>query len=260
MTIDISRPHIGRIYDYVLGGTQNYESDRRAADAMVELMPAYPRWARINRSFLSHVGRRWAAEGVKAILDLGSGLPTQGHFNEHLREAKILFSDFDPLTVAQAQQLLAYTPDMAYANIDLRDPDALIEQASEYFGADRRLAVGGIGVMYFLTDDEIRSLMKRLHAFCAPGTKMALSFHHMPAGTDPEMIERVIAEGVKHARINFFLRTAEHMAELIAPWRLTVSKPIPDWLEERERALLPPAKSSEGPFAPLILVGAFAEH
>jgi O-methyltransferase involved in polyketide biosynthesis len=260
MTIDISRPHIGRIYDYVLGGTQNYEADRIAAEAMMAIIPAYPRWARINRSFLGHVGKRWAAEGMKQVLDLGSGLPTQGHFNERLPEAKILFSDFDPLTVAQAQQLLAYTPDMAYANIDLRDPDALIAQAAEFFGANRALAVGGIGVMYFLTDDEIRSLMKRLHDYCAPGTVMALSFHHMPVGTDPGMIERVIDEGRKHARINFFLRTAEHMAELIAPWRLTVSKPIQDWLDEEERALLPPVLSAEGPFAPLILVGAFAER
>jgi O-methyltransferase involved in polyketide biosynthesis len=260
MTIDISRPHIGRIYDYVLGGTQNYEADRIAAEGMMKLMPAYPRWARINRTFLGYVGRRWAAEGVKQILDLGSGLPTQGHFNERLPEAKILFSDFDPLTVAQAQQLLAYTPDMAYANIDLCDPEALIAQASEFFGADPPLAVGGIGVMYFLTDDEIRALMRRLHDYCPPGTVMALSFLHMPIGTDPALLERVITEGKKHARINFFLRTAEHMAELIAPWRLTVSKPIQEWLDEREKALLPPVLGAEGVFAPLILVGAFAEH
>jgi O-methyltransferase involved in polyketide biosynthesis len=260
MTIDITRPHIGRIYDYVLGGTQNYESDRRAADALLEIMPSYPRWARINRSFLAHVGRRWAKEGITRILDLGSGLPTQGHFNEHLPDAKILFSDFDPLTVAQAQQLLAYTPDMAYANIDLRDAGALIAQTAEYFDADRPQAVGAIGVVYFLAEDELRSLMKRLHDYCAPGTVMALSFHHMPAGSDVAAIDRVLAEGQKQARINFFLRTAEEIAELILPWRLTVSKPIPEWLGEEENAALPPPVSTAGPLGELILVGAFAEH
>ncbi len=260
MTIDITRPHIGRIYDYVLGGTQNYESDRLAAEAMVKLMPSYPRWARINRSFLAHVGRRWAKEGLDRVLDLGSGLPTQGHFNEHLPDAKILFSDFDPLTVAQAQHLLAYTPDMAYANIDLRDPDALVEQASTYFGADRPRAVGAIGVVYFLTDDELRSLMQRLHAFCAPGTVMALSFHHMPVGADTVAIDRVIAEGQKHARINFFLRTPEQIAELILPWRLTVDKPIQDWLGEDENTAPIPAIRPEDPLGQLILVGAFAER
>jgi hypothetical protein len=84
----------------------------------------------------------------------------------------------------------------------------------------------------------------------------------MPIGSDPALLEGVIAEGKKHARINFFLRTAEHMAELIAPWRLTVSKPIQDWLEEREKVQLPPPilGAEGGPFAPLILAGAFAER
>ena len=260
MTIDITRAHIGRIYDYVLGGTQNYEADRLAAEAMVALMPSYPRWARLNRSFLSHVGRLWAKEGITRILDLGSGLPTQGHFNEHLPDAKILFSDFDPLTVAQAQQLLAYTPDMAYAGIDLRDPEALIERSSTFFGAEKPLAVGAIGIIYFLTDDELRTLMQRLHAYCAPGTVLALSFHHMPVGSDPGPIERVIAEGRKQARINFFLRTPEHVAELIAPWRLTVNKPIQEWLGEPEKAEPAAALSPEDPLGALILVGAFAER
>lgn len=260
MTIDITRPHIGRIYDYVLGGTQNYESDRRAADAMVDLMPAYPRWARINRSFLSHVGQRWSTQGIKQVLDLGSGLPTQGHFNEYLPDAKILFSDFDPLTVAQAQQLLAYTPDMAYANIDLKVPDTLIEQASSFFGADRRLAVGAIGIVYFLTDDEIRNLMKCLHAFCAPGTVMALSFHHMPPGTDSASIDRVVSEASKHARISIFLRTPEQMAELIVPWRLTASQPIQDWLGEDETTEAISVVRPDDPLQQLTLVGAFAEH
>lgn len=260
MTIDITRPHIGRIYDYVLGGTQNYEADRRAAEAMLEIMPAYPRWARINRSFLSYAGKRWATEGIDGVLDLGSGLPTQGHFNEYLPDAKILFSDFDPLTVAQAQQLLAYTPDMAYANIDLKDPDALIEQASSFFGAARPRAVGGIGIVYFLTDDEIRTLMRRLHDFCSPGTVMALSFHHMPPWTDPATLDGLIREVTKHARVNFFLRTPEQMAELIVPWRLTVSQPIQDWVGKDEKTEALPPPGANDPLRELILVGAFAEH
>ncbi len=260
LTIDITRPHIGRIYDYVLGGTQNYESDRRAADAMVALMPSYPRWARVNRSFLDHVGKRWAKEGVTRMLDLGSGLPTQGHFNEHLPDAKILFTDFDPLTVAQAQQLLAYSPEMAYANIDLKEPDALIAQAAAYFGAERPIAVGAIGVVYFLDDAELQRLMQGLHAFSSPGTKLALSFHYMPPGCDTAAIDRVIAEGQKRAQINFYLRTPERMSELIRPWRLTEHRPIQDWLGQETPVAAPPVAGVEDPLQQLTLVGAFAEH
>src|SRR5689334_34414 len=93
MNIDITRPQVGRIYDCVLGGTHNHEADRRAVEEIVKLVPTYPRWAWLNRTFLAEVGRRWAAEGRERVLDLGSGLPTQRHFNELLPGAKILFTD-----------------------------------------------------------------------------------------------------------------------------------------------------------------------
>src|SRR5262245_23126819 len=114
MSIDTSRPHISRIYDYVLGGTFNHEADRRVGDLMMERMPSYPRWARLTRSFLAEVGKLWASQGQTHILDLGSGLPTQGHFNSHLPGARILFVDHDAQTVAQGRQLLGESPGMEY--------------------------------------------------------------------------------------------------------------------------------------------------
>jgi hypothetical protein len=217
MSIDISKPQIGRIYDYVLGGTFNHEADRRAAEGMVAIMPAYPQWARQNRAFLAHVGRRWATEGRRRVLDLGSGLPTQGHFNEHLPGAQILFVDNDPLSVAQAQQLLAYTPDMAYCEGDLRNPGALVDEAAAFFGEDHpALAVGCIGVVYFLDDAEVRALAQRLHAFCGPGSVMALSFPFIP--DDPGARE-AMAIGAQHARIGIYSRSGEELAPLLAPWR-----------------------------------------
>lgn len=256
MNIDITRPHIGRIYDYVLGGSQNYEADRRAAEAILELVPAYPRWARLNRSFLSHVGARWAAEGFKHVLDLGSGLPTQGHFNEQLPGAKILFADFDPLTVAQGQQLLAYSPDMAFANVDIRNPEALFEQAASFFGPERRIAVGLIGIAYFLSDDEIRRLVQRLHAFCAPGSVMALSFHHVADVPDAELIKERLFTSAKHARVDYYLRTPEHMAEVLAPWRTVIAEPLQHWVEDVSL----PAVRPEDPIHRMTLLGAFAER
>lgn len=225
MSIDTTRPQIGRIYDYVLGGTYNHEADRRAAEGMIRLMPAYPTWARQNRAFLADVGRRWAAEGRGRVLDLGSGLPTQGHFDTLLPSARVLFTDVEPLTVEQGRELLAAQPDKAYLEIDLRRPDALIERAAAFFGDDRALAVGCIGVLYFLTDDELRSLMARLHAFCAPGSVMALSFPTVP---ESEEVKATIAAASQHARINFYSRTPDQVAELIAPWRMGSAERLAD--------------------------------
>ncbi len=256
MTIDITRPHVGRIYDYVLGGSQNYEADRRAAEAIIEVLPAYPRWARLNRTFLGHVGARWAAEGVTQVLDLGSGLPTQGHFNVRMPSAKVLFADFDPLTVAQGQQLLAYTPDMAFAHVDMRNPDALLEQATSFFGADQRLAVGLIGIVYMLSDSEIRTLAQRLHAFCAPGSVMALSFHHVADGPDAEAIRNALFTAAKHARVNYYLRSPEQMAELLAPWRTVITQPLQYWVDDEETLPLRP----DDLMSRMTMLGSFAER
>ncbi|MFT3776042.1 MAG: SAM-dependent methyltransferase [Minicystis sp.] len=253
MKIDITRPQIGRIYDYVLGGTYNYEADRRAAQQMIEVMPAYPRLAWQNRAFLADVGRRWAAEGRRRVLDLGSGLPTQGHFNEHMPSAKILFTDVDPITVAQAQQLLAYTPDMACSQVDLREPDVLLEQAEAFFGDNRVLAVGAIGIIYFLADDDLRRLMQRLHAFCAPGSVLALSFPEVP---ELDVLNATVAALSESARIGLHLRSPEQLAELIAPWRMiSVER-----LEERFGEGGPAITQPDHPMHQTKVRGAFAER
>jgi O-methyltransferase involved in polyketide biosynthesis len=251
MDVDVTRPHIGRIYDYVLGGSYNYEPDRRAAATMIANMPAYPRWARANRAFLGRVGDLWASQGRARVLDLGSGLPTQGHFDTRLAGARVLFSDFDPLTVAQGRQLLASSPGMAYVEADVREPDALLAQADAFFGGERVLAVGCIGVLYFLSDDVLRRLMGRLHAFCAPGSTMALSFPTLPEAAVTDEFRETIREMSTVARIDFFIRTPEQIAELVAPWRMTAEPLEPP---------LAAAASGDRPIDRLEMFGAFAEH
>jgi SAM-dependent methyltransferase len=258
MSIEPARPHISRIYDYVLGGTYNFEADRKAAEAILDLVPAYPRWARLNRSFLGRVGQLWAAAGRTRVLDLGSGLTTQGHFNEHLPGARILFTDSDELTVEQGRQILAGVPGMDYVKADLRDPAALLAQAAPFFGDDRRLAVGCIGVAYFLSDDALAALMRQLHAFCAPGSVLALTFHEVPEGPEHEAILAALVESARLARIEFYVRTAEHVAELCAPWRTVATQRLGSWLDEQTPAPVP--VRPEHPMHKATIHGAFAEH
>jgi hypothetical protein len=255
MPVDITKPHIARIYDYVLGGSHNHEADRRAAETLVAMFPAYPRWARENRAFLRHVGRLWAGQGRTRVLDLGSGLPTQGHFNTCMPEAKILFSDIDPLTVVQAQQTLAYSPDMAYVEMDVRDPDLLLAQAEAFFGGERVLAIGCIGIVYLLSDEQVRHLMRSLHAFCAPGSTLAVSYPIVRDGVVDDELAEAFREVNKVARIEFFHRTPEQIAEIVAPWRVTASQALLHWVPQGEH----PA-GGESSIDRLLMHGTLAEH
>src|SRR5829696_7048124 len=114
MPIDVTKPNVGRIYDYVLGGHHNFEADRAAAEQMLKVFPAYPRWARLNRWFLQMVAARWAVEGHKRVLDLGSGLPTQGHLHDAIPDAKVIYTDMDSVTVTYALEMLGDNPAVTY--------------------------------------------------------------------------------------------------------------------------------------------------
>lgn len=146
MIIDTTRPSVGRIYDYVLGGHHNFESDRAAAAQVLKVFPSYPVWARLNRWFLQMVAERWAANGYRHVLDLGSGMPTQGHFHTVMPDAKVLYTDHDPVTVAYAADVLEDHPSALFVQADIREPSTIFEAADQHFGGVRRVAIGCIGI------------------------------------------------------------------------------------------------------------------
>lgn len=232
MKIDTTIPHPGRIYDFVLGGHHNFEADRLAAKKITDVFPAYPTWARLNRWFLHHLAERWGAEGHARVLDLGSGLPTQGHFHEALPSAEILYTDQEPVTVAYGQQILAGLPGKSYVQVDLRDPARLIEEATRVFGDRPKIAVGFIGVGYLIDDDTLTKVARALHAWCAPGSVMAFSTPHETKELTPEERKasvEIIAR-FKAARMELFGRTPERVAELLAPWKVEVTHSLQEWL------------------------------
>src|SRR5215213_784140 len=176
MAIDSSKPSVGRIYDYVLGGHHNFEVDREAARQILKAVPSYPTWARLNRWFLQMIAARWAAEGQRNILDLGSGLPTQGHFHECAPDSRVLYSDYDPVTAAYAREVLGDNPSTLYLQADATDITTILAAAEQFFGGQRKIAIGCIGVAYFVDDANLARIMQLLHNWAAPGSIMAFSF------------------------------------------------------------------------------------
>ncbi|WP_437721644.1 SAM-dependent methyltransferase [Sorangium sp. So ce861] len=227
MEIDITKPHVGRVYDYVLGGHHNYDVDRRAAAAIMNLVPTYPKWAKLNRWFIQLVGQRWSDAGITNVLDLASGLPTQGHLNDYLPEARILFSDIDPVSVIYGEQILADKPNMRYIQADVREPSSLLSAAAQFFGAERRVAVGCIGIAYMMDDERLSDLLRRMHAFCAPGSVLALSFIEARAASAAHQLNGAAAL----AGVKVYPRTAEAIAALMKPWKVRECRPLVEWLD-----------------------------
>ncbi|GLW66686.1 hypothetical protein Arub01_49300 [Actinomadura rubrobrunea] len=180
--IDTSVPHSARIWNYWLGGTDNYEVDRRAGDAYVEVFPQIVEIARTGRLFLSRAIEFLAGEaGVRQFLDIGTGLPTVDNTHEVAQrvapESRIVYVDNDPLVLAHARALLTSTPEGAthYLDADLHEPEKIIEMAGEFLDLSRPVALLLMGVMGHIVDDEeAQSIVRRLKDALAPGSYLAM--------------------------------------------------------------------------------------
>ncbi|MEZ4449217.1 MAG: SAM-dependent methyltransferase [Nannocystaceae bacterium] len=229
MAIDTSKPHIGRIYDFMLGGHHNYEVDRQAAAAILKIVPTYPKWARANRWFLQMVASEWQTQGVERVLDLGTGLPTEGHFNDILPDAQILFTDNDEVSVAYGEEMLRERPTMAYRCADIANPETLIKAMSGFFGDDRVIAIGCIGLAYMVPDAALIALFRALHEWSRPGSVMAVTYGAGIEGAEGQA-DASLEAFRRQAGVQMHVRSHQGFAALAAPWRLRETKSLPEWL------------------------------
>ena len=126
----MTRPSVARVYDYWLGGKDNFASDREMGGRMAELNPALPDLVRHNREFICVAAARAAAAGISQVLDLGSGLPAHPAVHEAVREvipdARVCYVDIDPVAAVHAQALLAGGEGLAAVRADLTEPDIVL--------------------------------------------------------------------------------------------------------------------------------------
>jgi hypothetical protein len=180
--IDTEIPHSARIWNYWLGGTDNYEVDRAAGDQYVAVYPEIRELARGGRYFLARALRYLVAEaGIRQFLDIGTGLPTVDNTHEVAQrlapETRVVYVDNDPLVLAHARALLTSTPEGAttYLDADLHQPEKILERAGASLDLSRPLGLMLIGVMGHIVDDaEARSIVRRLVDALPPGSYLTL--------------------------------------------------------------------------------------
>jgi hypothetical protein len=129
--VDVSVPNVARMYDYWLGGKDNFAADREAAERSVELVPQLPWLARENRGFLGRAVRFCADAGITQFLDIGSGLPTVGNTHEVVRkvhpDARVVYVDNDPMVELHSRGILDAPGRVSVLCADLRDPDSILD-------------------------------------------------------------------------------------------------------------------------------------
>jgi O-methyltransferase involved in polyketide biosynthesis len=196
--IDTTVPHPARVYDYWLGGKDNFEADRRTAEAGYQAFPGVLQSVRANRAFLARVVRHLVTEaGIRQFLDIGSGLPTASNTHEIAQEkapeSRIVYVDSDPVAVLHARVMLQSAPEgrTAFFQADARDPALILEHAAETLDFRKPVAVILFGVLHFVPDeDEVAGIVAALSAAIAPGSHLAIS--HLASDIEPETVTRFV--------------------------------------------------------------------
>jgi S-adenosyl methyltransferase len=180
---DTSVAHPARVYDYWLGGKDNFEPDRIVGEEVIAVRPTVIRDIRANRAFLGRAARFLAGEaGVRQFLDIGTGLPTSPNVHEVAQsaapESRIVYVDNDPIVLAHARALLTSTPEgtCAYLDADLKDTGKILREAARTLDFSRPVAVLFVGVLHLVSDEEDPfGIVREMVSATPPGSYLALT-------------------------------------------------------------------------------------
>ncbi len=233
--------HQSRVYDYLLGGKDNYAADRAATAAWLKIDPGLAFTVRANRALLGRVVRYLTGEaGIRQFLDIGTGIPTAGNTHEVAQaiapETRVVYVDYDPIVLAHARALLISSAAGAtdYIDADLRDTDAILGRASQLLDFTQPVAVTLLAILHAIPDsDSPHAIVARLLDAMPPGSYLAISH----AGSD--LLDRDKQDGLmdvadRMVQNKITYRTSEQIlrffdgTDLVAPGLVRVEQWRPD--------------------------------
>jgi hypothetical protein len=241
LPFDISVAHQARMYDYVLGGKDNYAADRAASDAWLKIDPESAFGARANRAFLGRVVRYLAAEaGIRQFLDIGTGIPTVGNTHQVAQavapESRVVYVDYDPVVLAHARALLVSHEAGAtdYIDADLRDTGTILSLARQLLDFSKPVAITMLAMLHAIPDsDDPYGIAATLMAAVPSGSYIAISH----GGSD--LLDRGKLDGIndvvnRMVQQTFTYRTRDQVArffqglDLVEPGLVRVEQWRPD--------------------------------
>ncbi|MCX5161649.1 SAM-dependent methyltransferase [Streptomyces sp. NBC_00264] len=192
--IDTSRPHPARVYDFLLGGKDNYLVDQKVGEKLPEVAR---RACLLNRAFMHRASAWVAGTGVDQFLDIGTGIPTEPNLHQIVQAvapaARVVYTDNDPVVLRHAEALLTSTPQgvTSYIEADVRDPEAILAHAREVLDFDRPIALSLIALMHFLTDEEDPYGLTRTLVDALPSGSYLILSHGTADFLPAELTERI---------------------------------------------------------------------
>ncbi|OZM71955.1 hypothetical protein CFN78_17585 [Amycolatopsis antarctica] len=262
--VDVDNPSAARVYDWYLGGTQNWAVDREFGRRMEAFWPHAKHGSRHNRQFMNRAVRAALDAGIRQFIDLGSGVPTVGNVHEVVREhldpgehAAVIYVDYEAVAAAHARVILEREEATEWAALvqeDMRNSKAILEhpETQRLIDFDQPVCVLMLAVLHFVGPDDNPSAL--IHSYIdplRPGSWLALS--HMTVPDDPEEAAGVarFAEHYKSTSNPVWLREREEITSWFDGWNLLEPGIThqADWRPEVDSSTLPPRELAAKPYA-----------
>jgi O-methyltransferase involved in polyketide biosynthesis len=226
VSVDIFTPNPGRVYDYLLGGVHNFPADREFGEQFKRLLPGYDVGAQRGRQCLCKAVNHLAQIGHKYFIDFASGLPTRD--NVHIAaqsvhpDARVIYSDIDPLTMAYSLEILGDAPYVRYIHCDASEPEELLGSSAliQLFGSQRRVAITFMGISYFLPGATVRRALRVLYDWTSPGSHLVLGFVAPSANEITLATKRLLDVYQDVLKLPLHLRTPAEVIALAGHWRV----------------------------------------
>lgn len=216
--IDTTIAHPARVYDYVLGGKDNYPADREVAEQALAIAPSLGDEVRANRAWLRRAVTYAAEQGIDQILDIGTGIPTVGPTHQVAQrvqpDVRVVYVDNDPIVLAHSRALLVDDHRTTVMQADVREPDSVLARARTHLDFDRPILLMFVGLWYFVPDeDDPAGLIARYRDALAPGS-MLLITHVLDS---PEIMQ---VKKIYKTSSGVHPRSREDIARLFHGWDL----------------------------------------
>ena len=238
--LDTTVSHSARIWNYWLGGKDNFAVDREAGDRVAAMLPIIVAQARADRAFLGRAVRYLAGqEGIRQFLDIGTGLPTADNTHQVAQqvapEARIVYVDNDPMVLSHARALLTSSPEGVcdYIDADLHEPEKIVSGAARTLDLTQPVALLLLGVLHHISDtDEAYSIVRRLMAALVPGSFLAIN--HSTSAISGTAMEEAVAHWNQVGTPPMTLRTPQQIArffegaDLLEPGVVSCTRGRPD--------------------------------
>jgi hypothetical protein len=236
--VNVSVPHSSRIYDYWLGGKDNFAVDRAVGDAMIQAIPGMRAMAKENRGFVHRVARALVTDqGIRQFLDIGTGIPTSPNLHEIAQalapETRVVYVDNDPIVLAHARALMTSSPEgrSEYVSADLRDARSILTEPILQKTLDLTQPVGLtlIAILMLLADeDEPHARVAELRDALPSGSCLAIT--HPTADFAPEAVSQAVTAATG-AGMTLVPRTESEVRRFFGDWPLLSPGlvPVPAW-------------------------------